>query len=203
VFARVQGVSSVVNHRAAPEVFHDYWVPGMSAAHILQYTYDKLTGEPYLSVDPEYKEKWSEFFQLHYSNPRHRIGLRFYGNPQFEHEQHRRFPQQGLIEALGERPWVNLQLEETELDLSTWEDTLAVIDQLDLVITSCTSVAHASAALGKETWVIVPILPYYIWALPGERSPWYKSVRLFRQKKFGEWNSVFAEIQQALNEREF
>lgn len=203
VFARVPGVSAVVNHRAAPEVFHDFWVPSMSAAHILQYTYKKLSGKPYLSVHPDYKEKWSEFFKEHYAKNRPRIGLRFYGNPKFEHEQHRKFPQDGLISAVGNRPWVNLQLEDTDLDLSTWEDTLAVIDQLDLVITSCTSVAHASAALGKETWIIVPVLPYYIWAKPGNTSPWYKSVRLFRQEKFGNWENVFVEIKKALEDRGF
>ncbi len=97
---------------------------------------------------------------------------------------------------------MSLQKESTSLPLVSWEDTLAAIEQLDLVITSCTSVAHASAALGKETWVIVPILPYYLWALPGKRSPWYKSVRLFRQKKFGDWSEVMLEISQALSQRE-
>jgi len=99
------------------------------------------------------------------------------------------------------RPWVSLQKEDTNLRLDTWEDTLAVIDQLDLIITSCTSVAHVAAGMGKETWVLVPVLPYYIWAYPGDRSPWYDSVRLFRQKKFGEWDVVFQEIQAALETR--
>ncbi|MCM2324694.1 MAG: hypothetical protein NDJ90_15655 [Oligoflexia bacterium] len=202
VFARIPGVAAVVNHKAAPEVFHDYWVPAMSAARVLEHTYGTLSGEPYLSVDPDHRAKWSTYFERRFQGaPRARIGLRFYGNPKFEHEQHRRFPVQGLIDAIEGRPFVNLQKEETDLPMETWEDTLAIIDQLDLVITSCTSVAHASAALGKETWVIVPILPYYIWALPGDRSPWYRSVRLFRQGKFGEWQDVFEAIQTSLKER--
>jgi hypothetical protein len=68
------------------------------------------------------------------------------------------------------------------------------MDAMDLVITSCTSIAHAAAALGKPTWVIVPILPYYIWALPGNKSPWYDSVTLFRQEVYKEWQQTFAKL---------
>ncbi|MBS1969552.1 MAG: hypothetical protein JSU04_04570 [Bdellovibrionales bacterium] len=202
VFSRVPGVAAVVGHKAAPEVYHDFWVPAMSAARVLEKEYATLSGAPYLSVAPEYRAKWKELFARNFSeSQRPRIGLRFYGNPQFEHEQHRKFPKEGLLQAIGARSWVSLQKEETPLPLETWEDTLAVIDQLDLVITSCTSVAHAAAGLGKETWVIVPILPYYVWAYPGTKSPWYDSVRLFRQKKFGEWDVVFAEVAEALKAR--
>lgn len=205
VFSRVPGVSAVVGHKAAPDVHHDYWVPAMSAARVLEYSYDRLTGEKYFSAEPTATAKWKnnldEYFntkQVNYKGPR--IGLKFYGNPEFEHEQFRRFPPEGLIQCMGDRPWVNLQKEETKLDIQTWEDTLAIIENLDLVITSCTSVAHASAAMGKPTWVLVPVLPYYIWALPGETSPWYQSVRLFRQDKFGQWDDVFAKITHALSE---
>jgi hypothetical protein len=205
VFARVPGVSSVVGHKAAPEVYHDFWVPAMSAARVLQTTYETLDGSPYFSVDEAFRRKWADYFVSNFSSnsptKRPKIGLRFYGNPQFEHEQHRRFPIDGLIQAVGSRPWVNLQKEETALKLETWEDTLAVIGQLDLVITSCTSVAHAAAGLGVETWVLLPILPYYVWAKPGVTSPWYNTARLFRQKTFGQWDQVFADVADALNER--
>lgn len=202
VFARIPGVSSVVAHQSAPHIYHDYWVPAMSAARILEKTYDTLNGTPFLFADPEISKKWQMYFQQRWQNSAPpKIGLRFFGNPKFEHEQHRRFPPNELISALNGKPWVNLQLEETDLPIKNWEDTLAIISQLDLVITSCTSVAHASAALGKETWVIVPILPYYVWAKPGNTSPWYNSVRLFRQQKYGDWQNVFSEIKQALAER--
>lgn len=202
IFARIPGVSSVVAHKSAPQIYHDYWVPAMSAARILEKTYETLVGTPFLFVDDDFNKKWQSYFQQRWQKfTLPRIGLRFYGNPEFEHEQHRRFPTQGLINTLRGKPWVNLQLEETDLPIKSWEDTLGVLHQLDLVITSCTSVAHASAAMGKETWVIVPILPYYIWAKPGKLSPWYDSVRLFRQEKYGDWNNVFSEIEQALSQR--
>lgn len=199
VFSRIDGVSSVVGNRSTPEIYHDYWVPAMSAGRILEYEFKDLAGDAYLTVCPEHKKKWAKYFSAFPKNQK-KIGLRFYGNPKFEHEQFRRFPPENLIAAVensgpfGKRSWINLQKEETDLPIETWEDTLAVLDQLDLVITSCTSVAHASAALGKKTWVIVPILPYYIWALPTSSSPWYKSVTLFRQSKFQDWSNVFSEI---------
>ena len=82
--------------------------------------------------------------------------------------------------------------------MKTWEDSASIIQGLDLVITSCTSIAHLSAALGKETWVIVPVLPYYTWAIPGETSGWYNSVRLFRQEKYGAWDAPLQKIEAAL-----
>jgi hypothetical protein len=194
-FTRINGVSTVVLHKGAPFVYHDFWVPAMSAARVLGKTYSNLSGQKYLSADPQKVLEWKEILKDHGSP---KIGLRFFGNPKFEHEQHRKFPVDGLIKSLGGRPWANLQLEETKLPLKNWEDTLALIENLDLVITSCTSVAHASAALGKKTWVITPILPYYVWAEPGNKSSWYDSVRIFRQERFGDWSNVFSEIENAL-----
>jgi sulfotransferase len=96
-------------------------------------------------------------------------------------------------------------LPESVVDLQnqivTWDDTAAAIANLDLVITSCTSVAHLAAAMGKETWIIVPILPYHVWALPGERSPWYDSVRLFRQEVFGNWDAPLQKVKAELLKR--
>jgi ADP-heptose:LPS heptosyltransferase len=81
-----------------------------------------------------------------------------------------------------------------EVCLEDWTDTAAEIAKCDLVISSCTSIAHCSAAMGVPTWVITPVMPYYLWALPGDTSPWYDSVKLFRQEKYGEWNAPFAKL---------
>jgi ADP-heptose:LPS heptosyltransferase len=85
--------------------------------------------------------------------------------------------------------------------MKSFEDTASIIQGLDLVITSCTSIAHLSAALGKETWVIVPIMPYYAWSAPGDKSVWYDSVRLFRQEKYGEWDAPLKAIRSALEDK--
>jgi ADP-heptose:LPS heptosyltransferase len=79
------------------------------------------------------------------------------------------------------------------------EDTAACIENLDLVITSCTSIAHLSAAMGKPTWVIVPVLPYHVWAYGDQHSPWYQdTTKVFRQKTFGKWDHPFDRIEQEL-----
>jgi ADP-heptose:LPS heptosyltransferase len=81
----------------------------------------------------------------------------------------------------------------------SWQDTCSAIQNLDLVISSCTSIAHLASAMGKPTWVIVPVLPYHIWAYGDEHSPWYqKSTKVFRQEKFGEWNKTFIKLESEL-----
>ncbi|NBW19413.1 MAG: hypothetical protein EBR82_66710, partial [Caulobacteraceae bacterium] len=85
-----------------------------------------------------------------------------------------------------------------ESKLDSWLDTQQVAASCDLVISSCTSVAHLSAAMGVPTWVVIPILPYYLWAVPGDRVPWYDSVRLFRQTKYESWTEVFDQVRVAL-----
>jgi ADP-heptose:LPS heptosyltransferase len=84
----------------------------------------------------------------------------------------------------------------------SWEDTVACIQNLDLVITSCTSIAHIASAMGKPTWVIVPLLPYHIWANGNKNSPWYEdTTRVFRQTKFGKWENTFEEVASELIKR--
>ena len=82
--------------------------------------------------------------------------------------------------------------------MKTWQDTADIINSLDLVITSCTSIAHLAGALGIETWVVVPVLPYYTWSVPGDSSPRYESVKIFRQEKYGEWNTPFENLKNEL-----
>ena len=53
-------------------------------------------------------------------------------------------------------------------------------------------------AMGIETWIVVPILPYYLWALPGDKTPHYDSVTLYRQEKYGCWEAPFKKIKQDL-----
>jgi Glycosyltransferase family 9 (heptosyltransferase) len=77
-------------------------------------------------------------------------------------------------------------------------DTAAVMEAVDLVITSDTSVAHLAGALGRPAWIALKRIPDWRWLLEGERSPWYPSHRLFRQEQQGDWGSVFERIRAAL-----
>jgi len=193
-----------IDSEVAANVHYDYWIPSMSAAHILGYDSDNFPSKAYMTASPK---------KLHSKEGSLKVGIRWAGNPEFEHEQHRRFDPQPLID-LHEIQGVtlySLQRDEDLVDglpfadlrdqMKTWEDTASIIAGLDLVITSCTSIAHLAGALGKETWVIVPVLPYYVWAKPGAKSVWYDSVTLFRQEKYGEWDVPLNAIRQAIEQR--
>jgi tetratricopeptide (TPR) repeat protein len=80
-------------------------------------------------------------------------------------------------------------------------DTAAMMRNLDLVITSDTSIPHLAGALGVPVWLVLPYVPDWRWLLDRSDCPWYPTMRLFRQKSPGDWAGVFAEIIVALRER--
>ena len=193
-----------VDNAATPFIHYDYWVPAMSAAHMLGYDTDSFPGQQYMTAEAR---------SLYAKPNTMKVGIRWAGNPQFEHEQHRRFDPQPLIDLhkMSQVTLYSLQRDENLIDglpfadlrdqMKTFEDTASIIQGLDLVITSCTSIAHLSAALGKETWVIVPVMPYYAWAERKDTSVWYDTVRIFRQQKYGEWDEPLAEVTEALENK--
>jgi hypothetical protein len=143
-------------------------------------------------------------------SPKKRIGLRWQGSTQFEHEHHKAFPYALMFDAVksDKYEFVSLQRDEgaeeaphwvKRLPLDSWEDTRNAVASCDLVISSCTSVSHLSAAMGIETWVITPVMPYFLYALEGEKTPYYDTMTLFRQEVFGEWNAPFNAIKTRLD----
>jgi len=183
----------VVEHKAACGTYHDYWLPSMSAVVPFGYEYKDLKGTPYIerTADPIPG----------------RIGVRWSGNPKFEHEQHRFFPADLMFDAVKGYDCISLQRDKDaelkpewmkQAPLDDWQTTRKSISQCELVISSCTSVAHLSAAMGVETWIVVPVLSYYLWALPGDISPYYHSVTLLRQEEYGSWKEPFTKIKEKL-----
>ena len=79
-------------------------------------------------------------------------------------------------------------------DLMDFSDTAALIEEMDLVISVCTSVAHLSGALGHPTWVLLPYSADYRWLVNRNDSPWYPTVAIFRTQSIGDWSSVISNI---------
>ena len=93
-------------------------------------------------------------------------------------------------------------IERALADLSPLMDdfasTAALIEQLDLVITLDTAVAHLAGALGKPTWLLLSAAPDWRWMLGRDDSPWYPSLRLFRPAKLGDWSAPLARLREEL-----
>lgn len=96
--------------------------------------------------------------------------------------------------------WVGNNFHVFTDQLHDFSDTAALIMQLDLIISVCTSVPHLAGALGKTTWLLLPFSADWRWLLDREDSPWYPSLRLFRQPQEGDWESVIAKVGVALTE---
>lgn len=82
-----------------------------------------------------------------------------------------------------------------------WLDTAKIVEKLDLIITVDTAIAHLGGFLGIETWLLLPKVCDFRWTLQGDRSPWYPSMRLYRQPKLFDWDSVFAKVNEDLAKR--
>jgi len=83
-------------------------------------------------------------------------------------------------------------------EFEDFTDTAAVIDNLDLVISVDTAVAHLAGAMGIPVWTLIPFAPDWRWMLDRDDSPWYPTMKLFRQEKYGDWEGVFAHVAEQL-----
>jgi tetratricopeptide (TPR) repeat protein len=144
-----------------------------------------------------------------------RVGLVWSGNPAHRNDRNRSLPLQALSRILEvDATFVSLQKdpkaddraflhERTDIvdlteHLTDFSETAALVSCLDLVITVDTSVAHLAAALGRPTWILLPYVPDYRWLLDRDDSPWYPTVRLFRQTEIRDYASVLDRVRAAL-----
>jgi tetratricopeptide (TPR) repeat protein len=169
---------------------------------------------PYLHAPPERRTKWSARL-----GPKNglRVGLIWSGNPAHHRDHVRSIELSALTPLLDAGATVfSLQKDARPADaamlaerrgviqiadeLADFSDTAAVMEQLDLVISVDTSTVHLAGALGRPVWVLLPYLPDWRWLLDRDTSPWYPTVRLFRQDETRRWDSVVARVQAALSE---
>lgn len=146
-----------------------------------------------------------------------KIGLCWCGSRGHKNDFNRSIPFE-VIRALGDVPGVQWQslvigdredeatdapwLERAGTKFPSFESTGLAMQEFDLVITVDTAVAHLAGALGVRAWVLVPIVPDFRWQLLRTDSPWYPTLRLYRQSIPGDWSHVVAEVIKALTELE-
>jgi hypothetical protein len=108
--------------------------------------------------------------------------------------------QHGLDQLTGLPPHTKIEVlgEEFDSGPDAFIDTAAVMENLDLIITSDTAIAHLAGALARPTWVALKYVPDWRWLLDRDDSPWYPTMRLFRQETAGDWKFVFSTIEQEL-----
>jgi hypothetical protein len=193
----------------------------LSLPHVFATTLESIpAATPYLSADPALTAKWRE--RLAGSKDDLRIGLVWSGGRHLNHPQlsavdRRRSIALNALAPLSEVPGVSfvslqkdgpaaqaanpppgMRLHDFTADLYDFEDTAALVANLDLVISVDTSVAHLTGALGKPVWLLNRFDTDWRWLLNRNDSPWYPTLRQFRQPRPGDWDSVICAVRDAL-----
>jgi Flp pilus assembly protein TadD len=204
LLSKIAGVHVVSKFDPLPQ--YDAWIDQMSLPYAFGTTLDTIPSRGgYMTADPG-------LIAAHRSRlpPGRCIGLAWTGNPLHRNDQRRTPPMDAFtpLQALQHCHIVSLVPHRTlpgvalpPRPLTDYAETAALIAALDLVITIDTSVAHVAGALGRPAWVLLPHAPDWRWLLGRSDSPWYDSVRLFRQPSPGDWRSVMARVVAALAER--
>ncbi|HEY0424181.1 MAG TPA: glycosyltransferase family 9 protein [Rhodopila sp.] len=188
-----------------------------SLPYLFRTQLDTIPGQaPYLKADPARIAHWKNRLDATLPAGRKRVGLAWSGRPTHPNDRRRSLPltQFASLTQAGPAAFVSLQKPMPERDLETipkfpgmvnladeltdFGETAALMENLDLVITVDTAVGHLAGALGKAAWILIPKAADWRWMVDREDSPWYKSVRLFRQPKPGNWDDPIGRLQIAL-----
>lgn len=192
------------------EAKFDYWTFVMSLPKYLAGTLDAIPANtPYLFADPAKTAAWRKRLSTTIGDCR-RIGLVWAGRPTHNKDSSRsmRLADLAPLAALPNACFVSLQKGERSMEaaptgmellhlgseLKDFSDTAALLEALDLLICVDTSVAHLAGALGKPAWVLLPYVPDWRWLLEREDTPWYPTLRLFRQPASGDWANVLERV---------
>ena len=202
----------------APLPHFDLYAPLMSLPGILGVMPDSVPAEvPYIQAQAKLVEHWRKELEPLKGL---KVGISWQGRPTYRGDRLRSIPL-AQFTRLGDVPGVRLislqkgagrdQLQEfpnsvdildlgSRLDEQTgaFMETAAVMMNLDLVISSDTAVVHLAGALGAPVWVALNLIPDWRWLLHREDTPWYPSMRLFRQLEYGRWDDVFVRMSQEL-----
>ncbi len=213
LISTIDGVAKVVNLGSDLPAF-DVYAPMMSLGKIFGTTLDTIPAAiPYLKAPDAHAVP----LPASLSNPL-KVGIAWAGRPTHKNDANRSSwfghftelmgladvalyslqtgPAAGAIAENGCEAFVT----DMAARINDFADTAAVIGQLDLVISVDTAVAHLAGALGKPVWVVLPHPGDWRWMLERDDSPWYPTMRLFRQSTPGDWGPVFEALRQALTQ---
>lgn len=204
LFAGLRGAVRIVG-AGDPIPEFDLQVPLLSLPRLLP----APEPEPYLQPEPALVAAWQERIGA----TGYKIGIAWQGNPASLAEFGRSVPLRQFlplasipsvrlislqkhhgVEQLAALPEARIETPELDAGGQAFVDTAALMQSLDLVITSDTSVAHLAGALGRPVWVALKHMPDWRWLIDRNDSPWYPTMRLFRQPRRGDWEAVFAEM---------
>ena len=194
----------------------DVWCPVMSLPGILGITLENIPQvQSYLNADPVRQQQWQDRLG---PKTRMRVGIGWSGRSDSWINQHKSVPFETVCDMIKNNPqyeWINLQVdataqaEETLAQLgvtrypgmiSNFADTAALMQHLDVVVGVDTAVSHLAGSLGRPTWIMLnDYAADWRWLRDRDSSPWYPSVRLFRQPQRGDWSSVTKKISQYLS----
>jgi tetratricopeptide (TPR) repeat protein len=214
LLSRVEGVSQCVTNNLTDAIpAFDTYCPMLSLPLAFETQLGTIPGKiPYLPRPAEDRVRaWHDRLPPH---GRLRVGLAWAGNPNHSNDVNRSIPLRALARILdADATFVSLQkdlrpddksiLEQSNLvdptaGLTDFAETAALLCCLDLVISADTSVAHLAGALGRPTWLLLPHTPDYRWLLDRDDSPWYPTLRLYRQTEKRDWSEVLARVRNEL-----
>ncbi len=209
LLSTVEGVAQLIASGTEVPDGVPYQCPLMSLPLALKIRLDTVPAPVrYLHSEPR---RLAECQQRLAGAGRPRIGLAWSGNPQHPNDHNRSMALRQLISALPPHlTYVSLHKDDTSAGLRAADthpkvlqvagaqtdlaDAAALCDSVDLVISVDTSLAHLSAALGARTWILLPFNADWRWMLERDDSPWYPSVRLYRQSRPGDWQAVLERV---------
>lgn len=214
LLAAVAGIDAFVDPREAVEGIACE-APLLSLPGIFRTNFRTIPAKaPYLCAEADRVERWRERLP----KDGFHIGIAWQGNPDFPEDAMRSLPLRhfaaltfpgtrliSLQKGPGAEQITPLASRVSVIELGSdldadgaFLDTAAIMMHLDLVITSDTAVAHLAGALGRPVWIALSTGPEWRWLRDRDDSPWYPTARLFRQRQFGDWDTVFAEMREEL-----
>jgi tetratricopeptide (TPR) repeat protein len=192
-----------------PPLGYDFSLPIMSLPVVFHTTLETIPSQiPYLDADPHKTAVWRRRF----CDRAFRVGIVWKGSPFHANDRNRscRLEQFLPLMKMPRIQWYGLQkgpgaeevhqiespfkMDNLGEELGDFGDTAAVLKNLDLLISVDTAVVHLAGAMGKTVWTLLPFAPDWRWQLNRDDSPWYPTMRLYRQPARGDWTSVIEQV---------